>query len=175
MKLQARGLCPTRSCDLHIVVPRLAGPPNTARYSPAPTADLRSTAYSSARVYKARPRWSRPTALVTFSFSLPSIPSALHSTLHDPLMSANDYYKGQQYQGGYYPGPQQPPSAYQGGYNNAQQYGYPQNGYQPTAQPQTIYVQQQPQKGSGGGGCMACLAGACLCCCAEEVCLDCCF
>jgi len=29
--------------------------------------------------------------------------------------------------------------------------------------------QQAPQKDSGGGGCMACLAGMCLCCCAEGV------
>ncbi|PPQ66668.1 hypothetical protein CVT26_009422, partial [Gymnopilus dilepis] len=55
-------------------------------------------------------------------------------------------------QGGYYP--QQPQQAYQqGGYG-----GYPQQGYQPQPQPQTVYVQQPAEKG-GSGGCMACLAG----------------
>ena len=33
----------------------------------------------------------------------------------------------------------------------------------------SVCRQQQPQKDSGGGGCMACLAGMCLCCCAEGV------
>ncbi|KAJ6485909.1 hypothetical protein C8R45DRAFT_998359 [Mycena sanguinolenta] len=103
-------------------------------------------------------------------------------------MAANDYYKGQQQQqyypppggpqqsqGGYYP--QQPQNSYQqGGYNGQQQYGppqgypqqgYPQQGYQPNPQPQTIYVQQPAQQSGGGSGCMACLAGVCLCCCAE--------
>ncbi|GLB41706.1 hypothetical protein LshimejAT787_1003060 [Lyophyllum shimeji] len=103
-------------------------------------------------------------------------------------MSANDYYggkpqdhgQGQYYpppgppQGGYYP--QQPQQAYQQGYP---QYGgqpqYPQQGYQPNPPPQTVYVQQAPaEKGGGSTGCMACLAGMCLCCCAEEIC-DCLF
>ncbi|KAJ7493464.1 hypothetical protein B0H11DRAFT_2006546 [Mycena galericulata] len=81
----------------------------------------------------------------------------------------------QQAQGGYYP--QQPQNSYQqGGYQGQPQYqgppqGYPQQGYQPNPGPQTIYVQQPAQQQSGGsGGCMACLAGMCLCCCAEEVC-----
>ncbi|KAK0501235.1 hypothetical protein EDD18DRAFT_728573 [Armillaria luteobubalina] len=96
-------------------------------------------------------------------------------------MAANDYYGGgkpqNQYyppqgppqgQGGYYPGPQAPQQSYQG----YPQQGYPQQGYgggyQPQPQPQTVIV-QQPEKGGGGGsgGCMACLAGMCLCCCAE--------
>ncbi|KAF5316019.1 hypothetical protein D9619_006131 [Psilocybe cf. subviscida] len=107
-------------------------------------------------------------------------------------MSANDYYSGKpQEQGGYYPPPQGPPQgqggyypqqpqqSYQGGppqgYPQQQQgypqQGYPQQGYQPQPGPQTVYVQQQPQKDSGSsGGCMACLAGICLCCCAEEIC-----
>ncbi|KAF9477772.1 hypothetical protein BDN70DRAFT_880789 [Pholiota conissans] len=76
-------------------------------------------------------------------------------------------------QGGYYP--QQPQQAYQGGPQQGypQQYpqqGYPQQGYQPQPGPQTVYVQQAPDKSSGSGGCMACLAGICLCCCAEELC-----
>ncbi|KAJ7089663.1 hypothetical protein B0H15DRAFT_838683 [Mycena belliarum] len=106
-------------------------------------------------------------------------------------MAANDYYKDQpqqqqgyyppqggpqQAQGGYYP--QQPPNSYQqGGYQGAPYQGppqgYPQQGYQPNPPPQTIYVQQPAQQSSGPGagtGCMACLAGCCLCCCAEEIC-----
>ncbi|KAJ7173795.1 hypothetical protein C8R46DRAFT_1084010 [Mycena filopes] len=104
-------------------------------------------------------------------------------------MAANDYYnnnKGPQAQyyppqgapqqmqgqGGYYP--QQPQNSYQqGGYQGQPQYpqqGYPQQGYQPNPQPQTIYVQQPAQQQSSNGGCMACLAGICLCCCAEELC-----
>ncbi|KDR67978.1 hypothetical protein GALMADRAFT_257505 [Galerina marginata CBS 339.88] len=102
-------------------------------------------------------------------------------------MSANDYYNAgkPQEQGGYYPPqgppqggyyPQQPQQAYQGGYNGPPpqgypQQGYPQQGYQPQPGPQTVYVQQQPEKSGGGSsGCMACLAGVCLCCCAEELC-----
>ncbi|KAA1081080.1 hypothetical protein PGT21_028911 [Puccinia graminis f. sp. tritici] len=76
-------------------------------------------------------------------------------------MSANDYYNkgpqqpqyGQPQQGGYYPPPGQPQ-----GYPQQQQYPqYPQQ--------QPVYVQQPPAKKSGGGGtgCLACLAGACLC------------
>ncbi|EDR05657.1 uncharacterized protein LACBIDRAFT_294804 [Laccaria bicolor S238N-H82] len=99
-------------------------------------------------------------------------------------MSAQDYYHGgQPQQGGYYPPqggppqqggyyPQQPQQAYQQGYNAPYQggpppQGYPQPGYQ--GQPQTVYVQQPPEKSGGmaSGGCMACLAGMCLCCCAE--------
>ncbi|KAJ3784375.1 hypothetical protein GGU10DRAFT_401691 [Lentinula aff. detonsa] len=91
-------------------------------------------------------------------------------------MSANDYYnnQGKQYyppqgpppgQGGYYP--QQPQQAYYGG---GPPQGYPQQGgYQPQPTPQTVYV-QQPQQSSSSGGCGACLAGMCLCCCAEELC-----
>lgn len=105
-------------------------------------------------------------------------------------MSANDYYAGGkpqgQYgppQGQYYPPPgpmaqgyypQQPQQTYQQGgpYQGPPQgppQGYPQ---QPQLGPQTIYVQQQPEKGGGAAstGCMACLAGICLCCCAEELC-----
>ncbi|KAJ6496803.1 hypothetical protein DFH09DRAFT_342248 [Mycena vulgaris] len=100
----------------------------------------------------------------------------------------------QQAQGGYYPqvrivllphsSPnftieiiQQPQNSYQqGGYQGQPQYqgppqGYPQQGYQPNPPPQTIYVQQPAQQSSSGStGCMACLAGVCLCCCAEEIC-----
>ncbi|KAN0121198.1 hypothetical protein V8E52_003786 [Russula decolorans] len=63
---------------------------------------------------------------------------------------------------GYYPQqPQQPQQSYQG-------YGG-QPGYQPQPQPQAVYVQQPPaQKDSNF--CTACLAGVCLCCCAEEIC-----
>lgn len=92
-------------------------------------------------------------------------------------------------QGGYYP--QQPQQSYQGGYGGQPQYA--QGGYQPQPQPNTVYVwatvvlilgvalmvqfscnrQQPPQQkggGGGGGGCTACLAGMCLCCCAEGAC-----
>ncbi|KAF8661341.1 hypothetical protein AX16_001436 [Volvariella volvacea WC 439] len=107
-------------------------------------------------------------------------------------MSANDYYnagkpgepyppqQGQYYpppgpppQGGYYPPPQEPQQAYQGGYYQPPPQGYPQPGYQPQPQPQTVIIQQQPEKESNVG-CWACLAGICLCCCAEEIC-DCLF
>ncbi|KAH0582960.1 hypothetical protein H2248_010856 [Termitomyces sp. 'cryptogamus'] len=67
-------------------------------------------------------------------------------------------------QGGYYP--QQPQPSYQQGYPQYGQPGYPQQGYQPNPGPQTVYVEQQHDRG-GGSGCMACLAGMCLCCCAE--------
>ncbi|KZV96382.1 hypothetical protein EXIGLDRAFT_833626 [Exidia glandulosa HHB12029] len=104
-------------------------------------------------------------------------------------------YGGAPPQGGYYPPPQGPPQGY---YPPQPEQAYQQPGrtylsnhaplvlgavlmpvllphseyYQPQPQPQTIYVQQQEQKGSGAGGgtCMACLAGCCLCCCAEEIC-----
>ncbi|KAF8739143.1 Cytochrome C1 family, partial [Rhizoctonia solani] len=81
-------------------------------------------------------------------------------------MSNQDYYNNQpQYGGpppgqGYYP-PQGPPPGGQGGYYPNQpppQGGYPQQGgYYPQPPPNTVYVQQQPQKDSGGGGgtCMA--------------------
>ncbi|CAE7225370.1 unnamed protein product [Rhizoctonia solani] len=97
-------------------------------------------------------------------------------------MSNQDYYNNQpQYGGGpppgpgYYP-PQGPPPGGQGGYYPNQPqggYGYPQQGgYNPQPPPNTVYVQQQPQQkdsGAGGGTCLACLAGACLCCCAEGI------
>lgn len=41
-----------------------------------------------------------------------------------------------------------------------------------------VYVQQPPQKKGGAGagtGCLACLAGMCCCCLAEDLCLDCMF
>ncbi|KAG2344059.1 hypothetical protein BDR05DRAFT_213876 [Suillus weaverae] len=91
-------------------------------------------------------------------------------------MANKDYYGGGQQpqyyppqgpppgQGGYYP--QQPQQSY-GGQPYGQPYGG--QGYQPQPPPQTVYVQQPAQSsGAGGGvGCLACLAGACLCCCAE--------
>ncbi|TFK74911.1 hypothetical protein BDN72DRAFT_599397 [Pluteus cervinus] len=43
-----------------------------------------------------------------------------------------------------------------------------------TVSPSRFISQQQPDKGGSSGGCMACLAGMCLCCCAEEIC-DCLF
>ncbi|KAH7103900.1 hypothetical protein BKA62DRAFT_30713 [Auriculariales sp. MPI-PUGE-AT-0066] len=87
-------------------------------------------------------------------------------------MSANDYYGQQQggYGGpppgqGYYPqqGPPQggyyPPQAPQGAYQQPGQ--YPAGGspyYQGQPPPQTIIVQQQPEKDSSNVGCWACLA-----------------
>nr|GAT42929.1 predicted protein [Mycena chlorophos] len=100
-------------------------------------------------------------------------------------MSANDYYKqGQQpqyyppaggpQQGGYYPQP--PSNSYQQPGYGQQPYGQQPYGqqpyggqYQPSPQPQVIYV-EQPAQQSSGGGCMSCLAGICLCCAIEELC-----
>ncbi|KAK0475430.1 hypothetical protein IW261DRAFT_478184 [Armillaria novae-zelandiae] len=51
---------------------------------------------------------------------------------------------------------QPPPQAYGGG-----------PGYMPQQQPQTIIVQQEPQKSDDSNCCMACLAGMCCFCCLE--------
>ncbi|KAF8739998.1 hypothetical protein AX14_009120 [Amanita brunnescens Koide BX004] len=97
-------------------------------------------------------------------------------------MSANEYYN--RGQGGYYPPPsgapagqyypqqpQQPQQSYQG-YGGPPQGPPPPQGYGPgpgygPPPPQTVYVQEQPAQNDGF---MACLAGMCLCCCAEELC-----
>ncbi|KAI5121505.1 hypothetical protein M0805_006542 [Coniferiporia weirii] len=103
-------------------------------------------------------------------------------------MSSRDYYGGQQnypppqgvccqlesgptgYCGGYYPQqPQQPQQAY--GYGGQPPYGQqPYGGQQQPmygGQQQPVYIQQPQNSGGGGGGCMACLAGMCLCCALE--------
>ncbi|PFH51046.1 hypothetical protein AMATHDRAFT_47436 [Amanita thiersii Skay4041] len=95
---------------------------------------------------------SRTTALPCSS----CFPSLHLFTIRSPIMSANDYYKQEQYgapQGGYYPPqgpppgqggyyPQQPQQAYQGygGPHQGPPQGYGGPGYQPQPAPQTVYM-----------------------------------
>ncbi|KAK9458497.1 uncharacterized protein V1516DRAFT_682580 [Lipomyces oligophaga] len=73
-------------------------------------------------------------------------------------------YYPQQQQGGYYNGPPQ------GGYYNGPQQGYPQQGYQGQQQPNTVYVQQQPQRSDSDGCLMGCCAALCVCCTLDALC-----
>ncbi|KAJ7746888.1 hypothetical protein DFH07DRAFT_581624 [Mycena maculata] len=99
-------------------------------------------------------------------------------------MAANDYYKGQQQQQYYPPQGQWTPAGrllspattklvpagrVSAAVPAGTAAGIPSAGI--PAEPWTPnHLRPAPQQSSSGGGCMACLAGVCLCCCAEELC-----